>query len=338
MSKAAQNLGSLSYDRMAILRVLASTSEPMGSQVISRCLRDGYGVDLSERAIRYHLTSLDEMGLTQKVSRRDGRILTERGRDEIDNAMVGDKIGFVIDKIELLSYQATFDPVKKTGMIPINTSLIPEEEFKSALQCMKGAFKAKLGVSDKVAVYTAGKRVAGTVIPRGYVGFATICSLVVNGLLLKNGIPLDSKFGGILQLQKNRPWRFSELIQYSGSSLDPSEIFISGRMTNVTKAVETGSGKIVANFREMPALSIDTAHKLIDQLHNVGIDPILAIGEPSRPVCEIPVGLNRVGMVMVGGLNPIAAAIEAGINISNKAMSSLIEYDSLISFWDLVKP
>ena len=46
-----------------------------------------------------------------------------------------------------------------------------------------------------------------------------VCSIVINGVLLKNGIPSDSKFGGILQVKNGDPLRFVELIYYSGSSL-----------------------------------------------------------------------------------------------------------------------
>jgi len=61
-------------------------------------------------------------------------------------------------------------------------------------------------------------------VPDGKVGFATVCSIVINGVLLKHGIPIDSKFGGILQMRKGEILRFVELIHYAGSSLDPSEI------------------------------------------------------------------------------------------------------------------
>jgi repressor of nif and glnA expression len=49
-------------------------------------------------------------------------------------------------------------------------------------------------------------------------------------------------------------------------------------------------------------------------------------------VGEIPVELNRAGMVLVGGLNPIAAAQEAGIEVKNYAMSTVMEYQDLFPF------
>jgi len=75
---------------------------------------------------------------------------------------------------------------------------------------------------------------------------------VVNGILLRNGVPMDSRFGGILQVKDGKPLRFRRIDHYSGSSLDPSEVFIRGRMTSVRQAADQGEGKILANFREIP--------------------------------------------------------------------------------------
>ena len=48
-------------------------------------------------------------------------------------------------------------------------------------------------------------------------------------------------------------------------------------------------------------------------------------------------GLNKVGMVLQSGLNPVAAAVEAGIEVVNHAMSGMIDYGKLSSFWDLIR-
>jgi repressor of nif and glnA expression len=322
-------------EKIAILRILANSPKAMGSKVIARLLRDEFGIELSERAVRYHMGLLDERGLTTKVSRRNGRRVTELGMEEMGNALVSDKVGFVIDKIELLAYQTTFDTRKLTGQLPINFSLFPRENFKAALKAMAPCFQAGICVSDLVAVADEGHKLAGITIPAGQVGFATVCSIVINGVLLKEGIPMDSRFGGLLQINNHKPWRFSDLIQYSGSSLDPSEIFIAGCMTNIGQAVKTGDGKVLANFREIPAMSLSLAEKLFARLKKAGINKPLALGESGKPVCEVLVGLNKVGVVLPGGLNPVAAAVEAGCYVSNKAMSRVIDFAELRSFWEI---
>jgi repressor of nif and glnA expression len=321
--------------KIAILGILSNSQRAVGSNIIARHLKEDYGILLSERAVRYHLRLLDERGLTSKVSRRDGRIITQPGLDELKNAMVTDKVGFVIDKIELLAYQTSFDLDRRTGMVPINISIFPREKFKAALKAMSDAFKSRLSVSDLVAVAEEGERLGDIILPEGSIGLATMCSIVVNGALLKEGIPMDSRFGGLLQLHNHKPWRFTELIEYAGSSLDPSEIFITSRMTGVREVLETGDGKILANFREIPAACVPLAEMVIRKLKKAGINGLITMGEAGKPVCEMPVGRNKVGVVLTGGMNPVAAAVEAGIDATNMAMSCLIDFKELKSFWEL---
>lgn len=318
---------------VAILKILNDSPEPVGARVIAQRLKD-YGVELGERAVRYHLKIMDERGLTEPVG-RDGRLITRAGVDELRSALVGDKVGFVISKIELLAFRTTFDWERRTGQVPINISFFPRRRFNDALKAMKGPFKAGLSVSELVAVAGEGERLGEVIVPSGKVGLATVCSILINGALLKAGIPADCRFGGILQLRNHKPLRFVELIEYSGSSLDPSEIFITSKMTSVGQVARRGEGKILANFREMPAPCRPLAETVISKLKDAGLGGLVMIGETSEPVCEIPVGLNKVGMILLGGLNPVAAAVEAGIEAENTAMCGLMDYSDLASFWQL---
>ena len=318
---------------IAILRVLKESPEPLGARIIARQLKD-WGIDLTERAVRYHLKLMDERGLTQAVG-RDGRLITTSGVEELKNALVGDKVGFVINKIELLTFRTRFDWESRSGLVSINTSLFPQERFPQALKAMRDAFKAGLCVSELVAVAKEGEKIGETTVPQGKVGFATVCSIVINGALLKAGIPMDSRFGGILQIRNHKPLRFVELIHYAGSSLDPSEIFIRGKMTNVGGAARKGEGKILANFREIPAQCRPIAEKVIARLSEAQLSGLVFMGSTSEPVCEVPVEPNRAGIILLGGLNPVAAAAEAGIEAENIAMSSVIDYRQLRSFWEL---
>jgi len=176
---------------------------------------------------------------------------------------------------------------------------------------------------------------AGIIVPDGRIGLATVCSVIINGALLKAGIPMDSKFGGILQIRNHKPLRFVELIQYSGSSLDPSEIYIASEMTSVGRVARKGEGKILANFREIPAICQPEVEKVVAGLKEADLGGVLMMGEVSKSVCEIPVELNKVGMILTGGLNSVAAAVESGIEVENYAMSTIMEYQDLIKFWEL---
>jgi repressor of nif and glnA expression len=253
----------------------------------------------------------------------------------LGDALVKDKVGFVINKIELLAFRTNFDYKSRRGQVPINISFFKENEFNKAVKKMRPVFDAGICVSNKVAVARAGAQIGEVQVPEDHVGLATLCSVVVNGVLLKSGIPMDSRFGGILQIKDGKPLRFVEIIQYDGSSLDPSEIFIRARMTTVGDVVKTGNGKLLANFREIPSICRPVAEKTVTKLKEAGINGLLVMGRVSESICELPLRLNRVGMVLYGGLNPAAAAEEAGIDVQNFALSTLIEYRELIDFGEL---
>ncbi|UCD21937.1 MAG: DUF128 domain-containing protein [Chloroflexota bacterium] len=318
---------------IAIMRILKDSPEPLGARVISQGLKD-HGVELGERAVRYHLKLMDERGFTQSEG-RDGRLITQLGLEELDSALVSDKVGFVASKIEFLACQTDFNIVKRQGKVPVNISFFPQRQFMKAIEIMKRVFQTGICVSDLVAVARQGERLGGIIVPQGRIGLATVCSVIINGALLKAGIPMDSKFGGILQIRNHKPLRFVELIQYSGSSLDPSEIYIASEMTSVGRVARKGEGKILANFREIPAICQPEVEKVVAGLKEADLGGVLMMGEVSKSVCEIPVELNKVGMILTGGLNSVAAAVESGIEVENYAMSTIMEYQDLIKFWEL---
>ncbi len=247
----------------------------------------------------------------------------------LSNARAQDNVDLSIARIEVLAFRTTFDVKKRRGMVPVNVSFFPQEQFKRSLKIMKPVFAKKLAVSSLVAVAQAGEVLGDIMVPEGKAGLATICSIVVNGVLLKYGIPIDSKFGGILQLREGQGLRFVELIHYASSSLDPSEIFIRGKMTSIGQVVARGDGKILANFREIPALSRSLVECVIDDFTRAGINAVLSIGNIGNPLCQTHVDVNKIGMIMIGGLNPVAAACEAGIEVDNRAMSTVMEFGQL---------
>jgi len=314
----------------SILKILSDSQEALGATVIARRLKD-HGIELGERAVRYHLKLMDERGLTQLIG-RDGRLITDSGVDELKSALVGDKVGFAISRIALLAFRTDFDLDKWTGSVPVNISFFQKERFPKAVQVMKLAFKEGLCVSNLVAVAREGERFGEFIVPQGKVGLATVCSIVVNGTLLKVGVPIDSKFSGILQIRNHKPLRFVELIHYSGCSLDPSEIFIRAKMTSVADVARLGEGKVLATYREIPALCRPVVEAVVTKLKAAGLGGLLVIGNTSEPVCEIPVELDRIGIVLFNGLNPVAAAAEAGIEVENRGMSTVMEYQNLVKF------
>jgi repressor of nif and glnA expression len=125
------------------------------------------------------------------------------------------------------------------------------------------------------------------------------------------------------------------LTEYAGTSIDPSEQFIQAKMTGVSQASRTGSGKILGAFRTIPGPAREDVEAIMAKLKDADIGGIYALGHTSEPLCQIPVSLNRVGIIQIGGLNPVAAAVEAGIEIENIAESGMIDFERLTSFWKL---
>ena len=139
----------------------------------------------------------------------------------------------------------------------------------------------------------------------------------------------------MLQIRNSEPRRFVAIIEYAGTSLDPSELFIRSGMTSVGETARTGNGKILGVFRTVPAPTREVAEREIALLKEAGIGGVYSLGNTSEPLCQIPVAMNRLGVVQLSGLNPIAAACEAGIEVENIAESGLIDYAQLQSFWQL---
>lgn len=318
---------------ISILKILSNCQEPLGARLIAYQLKN-HGIELGERAVRYHLKMTDERGLTKLIG-RDGRLITEKGQEEIKSARVKDKVGLAISKIELLSFRTSFDIKNRTGMVPVNVSFFPKSSFNDVLQIVRPIFKAGLSVSNLIALANEDETIGEYLVPKGKFAIATVCSIIINGSLLKAGIPMDSRFGGILQFKNHHPFRFVELIHYAGSSLDPSEVFIRARMTAVKAAVETGDGKILANFREIPAICRELAEQVIAGLGKAGMGGVLLMGNTSDYICEVPVEQNKIGMILVGGLNPIAAVEESAIEAESRAMSTVVDYKKLINIKEI---
>ena len=316
----------------AILRIINEAKDPIGSSEIAAKLKE-LGIEMSERTVRYHLKALNDDGLL-KIFWKEGRVITSKGLEELSESFVFEKVGFMSSKIDSMSYKMDFDLYKKTGKVILNVSFFAKSDLNKALKMMKPVFKSKLSTGDKIVIIKAGEEIGNIEVPQGKVCFGTPCSINLNGILLKHSIPVESKFGGLLQIEDERPFRFVEIISYAGSTLDPHEVFLKSRMTSVARAA-IGYGKVLAGLREIPADSVHEADSIIRKVESAGIGRALMIGKPGQNILGMPVGVQRVGIVVPGGLNPVAAVEESGIKTESKALVTMIDYDQLISFWDL---
>jgi repressor of nif and glnA expression len=316
--------------KLAILKALRDIQKPAGATRIQEQLRAD-GLDLQPRTVRFYLLQLDREGLTRCVSRRAGRELTPEGRHELECANVLRKVGFIGARIDSLVYRMTYDLDAGTGSIVGNVALIPRSSLVRALEVMRPVFVRRLGMGTKLAIVQDRENFGGAAVPDEQIALGTVCSVTTNGVLLKQGIPVTSRFGGLMELKDGKPVRFVALIEYSGTTLDPLEAFIRAGMTQVRECVRTTSGVIGVSFREIPAAAVPEVRRLKEQMEERGLDGILAIGSPNQPLFGIPVGDGRAGLIVKGGLNPIAALQEANVPVT---FHSLAEVEDIQRFRD----
>ena len=312
----------------AILHILQQSGNPVGSSVLARKLREA-GINLKPRMIRNYLQAMDRMGFTENLGRR-GRRITDRGRAELESAVVIDKVGLVATRIDELAYSMSFNLDQNKGTVAINISTVPAPEFEKAKRVIAEIMRAGLGMGHFAAIAGPDSVLGEFHVPPGEVAIGTVCSVTLNGALVHKGIPIVSRFGGLLECRAWKPLRVVHMISYDGTTLDPLEIFIRGKMTGVLEAARTGNGIIGASFREVPAAALPAVREITTRLADIGLGGVLATGEPNQPLLDIPVRHGSAGLIVAAGLNPAAALVEAGISADNAAMAVLHEFEELV--------
>lgn len=310
-----------------ILRILHENKEPIGARLIADRMNER-GYPIGERGVRYHLRILDERGLTQRQG-YDGRTITERGINELNNALVGDRLGFINSRIEKLIYDTTFDLKTGQGNVIINTSIIDKDDFEETMEILRHVVYNGYSISPYIKLIEEGAVTSDIEIQEGKIGIATMCSITIDGILMKTGIPVNTKYGGLLDIEDRKPVHFDDLIVYNGTTIDPMRIFISKKMTRVIDAVETGTGRLLANLREIPASSVREAERVLQSAMDARIVGVAEIGKSGKSVLDAPVDTGKVGIVVYAGVNAMAAVEESGIVVETHPISTIIDFKEL---------
>lgn len=319
--------------KLAILEVLKNSSHPLSGGKITESLNIA-GYDISERTVRLYLQQFDEEGLTESHGKR-GRTITEEGRHEIGSSRLLERVGYMSARIDQMTYQMNFDLSLRSGTVVVNTTIVDPAVLMERMKQIKKVFSMGYAMGYLLGVLKPGEKMGDMVIPEGRVGLCTVCSITLNGVLLKHGVPVRSLFCGLMELHNHKPVRLAEIINYDGTSLDPLELFIRGGKTNYTGAISTGNGCIGIGFRELPADSYDLVVNLAEKLEKIGLGAFMEIGRPGQALFGIPVPEGCIGAVVVGGLNPIAILEENGIRVEAKALSGLLPFNRLIHYDEL---
>lgn len=234
-----------------------------------------------------------------------------------------EKVKFLLSRAWNLIYKVNFNLETNQGKVITNISHINNDDLDDALDI----FSKVLSSRPEYGVSKYFQTISG--MESGKTSIATVCSLTIDGILHKNGIPSAPKYGGILETEAKTP-RFIELTAYSGSSLDPHEIYLYKGMTSVLDAVKE-RGRILASLKEIPYIARPDAINILDDIEEAGFS-ILEVGKPSELIYNAKVERYHAGIVTPGGLNPIAAVKEAGIHVEPKAVETMMDVSQMEEF------
>ncbi|MDD1666120.1 MAG: DUF128 domain-containing protein [Methanomicrobiales archaeon] len=246
----------------------------------------------------------------------------------------GAPLKFVNNRIEDLAMEVTYNPVENTGKIIFNLSLIPEERLEAAITLFRNAYRAGLSVSDRVRILEGGASIEDLTIPRGSTGICTLCTITLDGILLRRGVPIQPVGGGLVEIDDRVPRRFTHMILYEATTIDPLEVLVAQDLTSINRVMKEGSGTILANLRECHMEAESLVMGLLDDLSGVGFTGILEVGAPNVPILAVPVSPQYFGVAMVGGTNPMGALKEAGIPVVTKALKGVMDVREMGSIRD----
>ncbi|HNQ33300.1 MAG TPA: NrpR regulatory domain-containing protein, partial [Methanoculleus sp.] len=190
----------------------------------------------------------------------------------------------------------------------------------SALHPREQVLAAPLGV-ERVPSLGADPR-----IPDGHVGLMTVCSVTLDGLLQKRGIPARLEYAGRMIVGENGTAGFLDLIGYRGTSVDPLHLFISAGLTAINRLVTTRTGIALANIRMVPAAARDRVKEAADLMMECGFTFPAGngIGE-----FNLPGHPYRLSVVAFSGMNMVANAVEKGYVVRTEIGAGTIPFERM---------
>ncbi len=244
------------------------------------------------------------------------------------------KIRFINHLIEDYALSVSYNPDNNSGLAIYNLSFINESDFEYAVKAFKETYKTGLCINDRIKFLHSGDEIDGIRIPDGRIGVCNLCSLTIDALMIKEGVPHNAIGGGVLEVADGECQRFTSMIKYNHTTVDPTELYISREAVSVSDVINNGTGSVLANVREFHMDAENRVYILFDKLTDVGLTGIIDIGPPNMHILGVPVTPEYQGVVMAGGTNWFAYFQESGYNVRVNAIRGLIEYNSLDSIFD----
>ncbi|MBN2014185.1 MAG: DUF128 domain-containing protein [Candidatus Altiarchaeota archaeon] len=309
-----------------ILSALDRANKPMTSGEIRDELHD-IGIDLTERMVRNYMESLDGMGFTRKLG-RSGRQINELGREELKKAYIFGRSDFILDRIVRLITDTRFDLERGKGDVIVNLSFIQEDQEDETIKTLKEICDGINLTPPFIKTARQGDNLCNREVPEGMFGLATISSVTIEEVLLNERIYVNPLYGGLIEFLEHKPKRFTELISYEGSSIDPLQIFISNRMGSVYEAVKKNLGGIPADYREIPSTARLRALKVLKEFVDV-FGGLVVIGRTGSEVLGLKTKEGYTGIVGFGGELLLSALEERNIKTNTTTVEASMDFNEL---------
>jgi global nitrogen regulator NrpRII len=237
---------------------------------------------------------------------------------------------FVNHSIDDFAMKVTYRPESHEGRLVYNLSLVKNEDLEFAIGTLKDACKTRVTASGLVKFYASGERVDDFVVPKGQTAICTVCSVTFDGLLIRRGVPINPIGGGVVEIENRIPIRFTHMILYEYTTIDPLQVLNSLRLTSVTNVMRRGSGNILANIREFHMEAESLVGEVLDEISDSSFIGILEVGMPNVSLLGVPVSPQFIAIACVGGTNPLAAIREGGRWVQTHAMKGMMDVSEMM--------
>ncbi|MHC1602817.1 MAG: DUF128 domain-containing protein [Methermicoccaceae archaeon] len=315
-----------------ILEIVRESNSSVGAGKIADKLKEK-GYEITERGVGYYLKLTDEMGLTKKRG-HTGRVITPLGMRELEEGMAVHRVSLTLAKMEEKIYMTNLNLEEGKGDVVVNITYIPKEQFERAWDVVREVSSSGFLVCRRFRLEDETSDIVS--VPSGKVALFTVCSMTVDGILVKYGIPVDTRFAGTLQVKDREPQEFTELISYEGVSIDPMSVFLARRATSVLRVAHHGKGVVMANIREVLCTSVDKTKQVLKLAERIGISGIVGYGSCGKPYLRAPVRTHKVALPIYAGVNVGAAMEEAGIDAETHPVNTVMDYSQLKDAHDTV--
>ncbi len=309
-----------------ILSILDRKNKPLTSKEITDDLND-LGIPLTGRMVRNYLQRLDEKGFTENLGKQ-GRRITEKGRDELKNSFVYARKDFIFDLVGQAVMDARFDLNRQRGELITSLAMIKEDREDKVRGILEElCTKTKL-FSPLVKIAHSGERICNREVPEGMFGLAVICGVAVDQILFNNGIFMHFGDAVILELEDHKPVRCIDFVSGSGVSFDPWELFIENKLVHVYDCVIRGRGGVLAECCQVPytvrARVIGILRKVVDIIGGTVI-----VGGYGDNLLGVPTKLGYFGLLIVAADSLMEALEAKGIKTNYETITPPINFKEL---------